>query len=199
MRTLETIMTSLVGKLHRGFALRIRGGVLDAVLGHPRGEIARIEEDAAAMMDEVDPRTAGQMLVDFERVLGPDPCGRDMQGLSSRQRQMIAHQRWTATGGQSIPYFMSILARLGHDAQIEEFWPSTCGHAQAGDELVPEGEQFVWLVRLRAIDETVAEAGLSQSGDLLVAYTFPDAECELRRLKPAHTTLVVANTLQEAA
>ncbi len=40
-------------------------------------ELALIEAQAEGMQLEIDPRTAVFTLDAFERVLGPDPCGRD--------------------------------------------------------------------------------------------------------------------------
>lgn len=93
-------------------------------------------------MDEIDPRTANALLPDFERVLGPDPCGRDLGNQTIEQRQRRAHQRWIAKGGASIPYFVKMAASLGHTIEIEEFWPSNAGVLLAGQPLIAEGEQF---------------------------------------------------------
>jgi len=191
-RAQESVLASLVGKLPVGWLLSKRGGNLDAVLDAIAAPIANVEAEAEAVMDEVDPRMAVAFLPDFERVLGPDPCGRDLGPRTLEQRQRQAHQRWTATGGQSIPYFLALATALGVSIEIEEFWPSRCGTLLAGMPLISEGEQFTWRVRLTLIHEWVFRAGQNMAGEPLGGFTLSDIECELRRLKPAHTLLVIA-------
>lgn len=149
----------------------------------------RNPEAEAWLMDEVDPRNAVYLLPDFERVLGPDPCGRDLGAQTLAQRQRLAHQRWTARGGPSIPYFVELAARLGVEIQIEEFWPSKANVLRAGQPLVPEG---AWRVRLPLISQWIFRASANTAGEPLGGYALNDAECELRRLKPAHTLVVFA-------
>ena len=198
-RRAETILASLVGKLHPGFALAKRGGVLDAILAAIADPIAEVEAGAEALMDEVDPRRAVALLPDFERVLGPDPCGRDLDPLSITERQRIAHQRWTAVGGQSIPYLISVAAKLGTTIAIEEFWPSDAGFMEAGDDLVADGEQFLFVVRLAPIGEIEFVAGEGEAGDPLGRIVLSSVECELRRIAHSHTVPVFSYDLEEAA
>lgn len=198
-RRSSTVLASLIGKLHPGFALGRRGGVLDSVLSAIAVPVADAEADAEALMVEVDPRTAVKLLADFERVLGPDPCGRDQGDLSQAERQRIAHQRWTATGGQSLPYLIAVAAKLGVTIEIEEFWPSKAGVLRAGQPLIAEGEQFVWRVKLAPIKEFLFRAGVGQAGDPLGWIVLSGIECELRRIAHSHTVPVFSYTLEEAA
>lgn len=192
-RTVSAILESLFQKLPNGWALGLRGGVLDAVLEGAAAAIAQVEADAEALMLETDPRTAQVLLPDFERCLGPDPCGRDLDAQTIEQRQRLAHQRWTATGGQSIPYMIRIAANLGVAITIEEFWPSKAGVLHAGQRLRPEGCQFVWRVNIPGlISVTRFRAGVSRAGHLLGMFELSSIECELRRIKPAHTHVVFA-------
>lgn len=192
MRTIATVLVSLIGKLPNGWALGHRGGGVDAVLGAIAGPIADVEAEAAALMDETDPRSAVNLLPDFERVLGPDPCGRDLNDRTLEQRQRQAHQRWTARGGQSIPYYLGIAEGLGETVEIEEFWPTKVGVLCAGMALIPEGEQFTYRIKLALISQWLFRASQNVAGDPLGGYGVNDVECELRRLKPAHTQLVFA-------
>lgn len=150
-------------------------------------EIALVEATAEAMLDEVDPRTAVLCIGDFERVLGADPCGRDPSALSLTDRQQLAHQRWTARGGQSIAYFVDLAAKRGIRIEIEEATPTVADVAEAGAELVESPEQFVWSVHLGQTEEIIATAGASEAGDYIVAYQVADIECDIRRRRPAHT------------
>lgn len=189
-RSQASILQSLIGKLPRGFALSNRGGVLDTILDAIAKLLASSENDAEQLMSEIDPRTANALLPDFERVLGPDPCGRDLGSQTLQQRQRRAHQRWIAQGGASIPYFIKLAESLGHTIEIEEFWPSKAGGLRAGQPLIAEGEQFTWRVKMQLISEWLFRAGVNQAGQPLGGIEISDLECELRRLKPAHTQLV---------
>jgi len=166
------------------------GSLLGAILAAPARMFAEIEAVAEEMIDQIDPRTATHTLDDFERVLGQDPCGRDTAGMSIADRQQLAHQRWTARGGQSIAYFVALAARRGVAITIEESIVSQADYACAGDELVNEPEQFTWLVRLAFGGWIVAEADDAVAGDLLVEYDLNDIECDIRRLAPAQTEVV---------
>lgn len=152
--------------------------------------LADIEATAQAMMEEIDPRTATLLLPDFERVLGPDPCGRDPSTMSLEQRRQLAHQRWTARGGASIAYFVALAARRGVAITISENRVSYAGELAAGDELVEPPEQFIWTVNLALLGETFFVAGEGQAGDRLYDIILSDVECDIRRLKPAHTEVV---------
>ena len=189
-RPQSSILASLIGKLPRGFALGKREGVLDAILDSIAKVLVQAEADAESLMNEIDPRTANALLPDFERVLGPDPCGRDLGNQTLEQRQRRAHQRWIAKGGASIPYFVQMAASLGHTIEIEEFWPSKAGVLRAGQALIAEGEQFTWRVKLQLISEWIFRVGVDTAGQPLGGFEISDIECELRRLKPAHTQLV---------
>lgn len=189
-RLAATVLTSLIGKLPVGWVLALRGGVLDALLGSAAASVASAEAEAERLMVEIDPRTAIELIPDFERVLGPDPCGRDLGARTLEQRQRQAHQRWTARGGQSIPYFVDIAQRLGISIGIEEFWPTRCGVLRAGMALIEDGEQFTWRVKLTLISQWLFRAGQNTAGDPLGGSTVSDIECEIRRLKPAHTQVV---------
>ncbi len=152
--------------------------------------IAEVEATAEAMMAEIDPRTANLLLTDFERVLGPDPCGRDPSTLSLEQRRQLAHQRWTARGGASIAYFVGLAAKRGVAITISENRVSQAGELVAGEELIESPEQFVWTVNLALLGEALFVADDGQAGDRLYDLTLSDVECDIRRLKPAHTEVV---------
>jgi uncharacterized protein YmfQ (DUF2313 family) len=190
-RETSTIARSIIAKLPVGWAFGRRGGVLDTVLAAGAQLLADSERAASDLMDQTDPRNARELLDDFERVLGPDACGRDTAGLTVSERQAIAHQRWTAFGGQDIPYLTDTAAKLGEAVEIIEFWPSRSGGMQAGDILIAEGEQFLWVARMEVDGETTLfRAGASSAGDRLGTFTLSASECELRRIRPAHTEIV---------
>lgn len=190
-RSVSAVLVSLIRKLPTGFALGQRGQVLDALLAGIATLLQEAEASAERMMEEIDPRTASALLPDFERVLGPDPCGRDQGNLTIEQRRKLAHQRWTANGGQSIPYMIATARKLGVEVTIDEFWPSRAGVLRAGQRLRPEGCQFVWRVNVPGLVTVITfRAGASVAGHRLGSFELSSIECELRRIKPAHTKIV---------
>lgn len=166
------------------------GSLLGAILAAPARMFAEIEAVAEEMIEQIDPRTATHTLDDFERVLGPDPCGRDTAGMSVAQRQLLAHQRWTARGGQSIAYFVAVAARRGVAITVYEPRVSRAGKFRAGRRLVNHPEQFTWVVRLRLGAWRNFRAGRNTSGQRLYSFDLSDIECDIRRLAPEHTQVV---------
>ena len=195
MRNIATITQSLIAKLLVGWGYGQRGGNLDTVLEGAATAIGDAEAAAEDMAAQIDPRNARELLTDFERVLGPDPCGRDLNELTLSERQQLAHQRWTALGGQSIPYLIDTAAKVGEPVEIIEYWPTKAGGMRCGDALIADGEQFLFKVRL-STDTAVSlfRAGKSCAGDRLGIFKISAAECELRRIKPAHTDIVFEYT-----
>ncbi|MGN6777562.1 YmfQ family protein [Rhizobium sp.] len=190
-RSASTILQSIISKLPTGFALGRRGGILDTVFAAVADVLSTVENEADRLVTEADPRAAVDLLPDYERLLGPDPCGRDLDNLTLFQRQRIAHQRWTARGGQSIPYFVGLAASLGAQITVEEFWPSKAGRLRAGQRLRPNGCQFVWRVNIPGLfGIRNFKAGVSRAGQSLGSFDISAVECVLRRPKPAHTEIV---------
>jgi uncharacterized protein YmfQ (DUF2313 family) len=138
-------------------------------------------------MDEIDPRTASVMLADFERLLGPDPCGRDIADLPLSERSRLAHARYTARGGASRAYFYALAAAHGVPITITEMFTSQVGAMECGDELVGASEPFTWIVTLPLGQWSDFEVGANATGDLLYSFEVSDLECEIRRRAPAHT------------
>lgn len=197
-RSVAAVHTEMLSLLPGGWIWprRADASLLAAMLEPMAEEIAELEATAEAMMDEVDPRTAYLCLGDFERVLGPDPCGRDTAAMTVAERQKLAHQRWTARGGQSIAYYTTLAARRGVTITIEESRVSRANVLRAGQRLVNHPEEYVWVVRLVLGAWRIFRAGQSVAGNRLYDFTLSDIECDIRRRAPAHT-IVVFHYLQE--
>ena len=153
--------------------------------------VAEVEASAEALTFEVDPRAANLLLEDFERVLGPDPCGRYDLVTTLAERRLIAFQRWTARGGQSEAYFIALCAALGVEATIDTDIVTQAGF-ECGDEVIESPEQFVWRINLPLIQEFDFETGEGVAGDFLGWLVPSLAECVIRRYAPAHTIPVIA-------
>jgi uncharacterized protein YmfQ (DUF2313 family) len=151
--------------------------------------IARLEAIVATLKTEINPATADAMLADFERVLGPDPCGLDDAAGALGKRRLQAWRRWTRKGGASAAYFIALAAAYGITITVETCWPTEAGD-ECGAELINAPEQFVWVVSLPLIWVTDAECGVTVCGDYLGEFGLSPIECLIRRYKPAHTTVV---------
>jgi uncharacterized protein YmfQ (DUF2313 family) len=188
----EAVRAALLALMPQGWAWSHRPGAGRVKMLEPLAEeISAAETGMLSLLRQVsDPREATDLLPDFERVLGPDSCGRDQLGLGTEDRQRVAHQRWTQGGGASIPFFTGVAAKLGVAISIEESVPTVCGEAECGDELTPEDEVFVWTVHLPTTREIEAECGVTQAGDPMGEFAPSLVECVIRDLAPEHTTVV---------
>lgn len=153
----------------------IDGNALDAVAGSAR-----------RAADAIDPRTSGESLADWERVLGLD--GRN----KNRQRRVLAVMaKLNETGGLSIPYFIRLAKSAGYEIQITEPQPFRAGVNRAGDRLAPEEIMWVWWVNVKNGDNRITRfrAGVSAAGDRLSDYGDAVIEEVIQDLKPAHTAV----------
>lgn len=133
--------------------------------------LAGLEEEIDGLRAEISPRDASALLSDYEAVLGPDPCGRDVGDLSIAQRRSLAFQRWVASSGVSCAFFKRLAEAASVTIEIIEpelpvHGPSRCGVQRCGTMSL----RFTWVVRL------------PNRGTGL--------ECPMRRLAPADTMLI---------
>ena len=156
--------------------------------------IAEAEATMAALIAEIDPRNATVLLGDYERVLGPDPCGRDPATMTVAERRLLAHMRWTARGGQDRAYYEALAARRGVAITIEENVLARVDDARVDFELIEPPEEFVWTVELQLTTDRLFEVGEGAADDRLYDITLSDVECDIRRARPAHTEVVFRYT-----
>lgn len=156
-------------------------------------ELARLDGRADDLSDEADPRSALELLTDYERVCGlPDGCTGDATTLQERRDRVVA--TLTAQGGQSLAYFQSLAEGLGYSVTIEEFRPFICGLSCCDDTLGgAASNRHYWRVRVHGPRVTLFRCGASRCSDLLGSIAeAEDLECLLQRLAPAHTVLIFA-------
>lgn len=150
-------------------------------------EFARIDARAGQLIDEADPRTTSELLTDWERVAGlPDNCSNILQPTLQGRRQDLV-SKLTATGGQTIAYFIAISAALGYVITIEECKPFRVGASCVGTPLYSADWIFAWRVQAPEVAITEFRAGLSCVGEALRSWGNESLECRIRQLKPAHT------------
>lgn len=184
--------------LPKGAAWRFApDGIFARLLLAFSSEFARIDSRALDLIEEADPRTALEMLPDWERVAGlPDTC----TGAPDEpaERQAALHQKIAGIGGQNREAFVEIAARLGYQAEIEEHVPARIG-MRIGDDLNGPDWAFAWTVRVRPFEGyleentflAVAEIG-DRVGVRLRGFGALDLECVIRRVAPAHTQVLFA-------
>lgn len=135
--------------------------------------LARFDQALTALGIESDPRTASELLPEWEQATGlPDQCLVD--GGSTEQRRAAVVARLIATGGASEAYFVGLAATYGYEISVS--YPAL----------------HTWRV------ETPTEVALvnmtcnGDCNDALQSYGNEQLECLLNRAKPAHTALEIA-------
>ncbi|MGH9349378.1 MAG: YmfQ family protein [Vicinamibacterales bacterium] len=165
------------------------GSRLKALLLGIAEELARVDGRAMALIDESDPRTTLELLVEWERVLGlPDPCVPGEQSIA--QRRIAAAARFTALGGQRAAYYIAVALALGYDITVSEFTP----HDVDDDVEVPlVGEAWAYVWQVNAPTNSVGELTVEDTvEDPLAWWGNAALECVVSRLKPAHTHVIFA-------
>ena len=149
---------------------------------------ARLAARDANLLIDAFPSTTVELLPEWEASLGlPDPCAGTSPTIQARQQQVVA--RFTADGGQSIPYFVQFAAALGYPITITEFAPSRFGR--------PFGLPFgglawahTWQVNAPTFTVEQFAFGRDAFGEPYASWGNTVLQCELQRLKPAHTVLI---------
>ena len=149
-------------------------------------ELTRVDGRVGDMVAESLPGQAYETLTEWEEVAGlPDLCTGSETEISARQKALVG--KLTASGGQSIAYFLQILANMGYpEATIEEPQMMTCNddcNAYLWDEL----SIFCWIVN---IPQSVALSPMTcndNCNSFLNVYGIDAVECVLNRIKPSHT------------
>lgn len=153
-------------------------------------ELARVDDRAAALIDEADPRTTYEMLADWERVAGLLPYSQvDGTPLSIAQRRDNLISRMTEIGGQSPAYFIALAAKMGFTVTITEFREWNVGDdVEAG--LYGSEWNFAW--RINTPQVTAAEWSVEDDVEAPFAAIWLNTilESVLHEDKPAHTVLL---------
>ena len=128
------------------------------------------------------------MLPEWEETLGlPSACTGNLGNLQQRQQAVCV--KFTARGGQSKAYFISLAETLGYEITITEFAPFRAGINRAGDPVYGEGWAHVWQITAQA-PVIYFRAGQSTAGERLRSWGSRLFECTMDEIKPAHTILL---------
>lgn len=153
---------------------------LAAELHAEANQLDGVQNDAASLLLELDPRTTVQLLPDWERVYGlPDAGLIDANTVAERQARLTA--KWLQTGGLSRPYFQAMLEQAGYTVLIDEPRGFFTGVNRCGDRLYsPPACAWYWRVRLRKNGQVLSAANKSRVRAWLesvkAAYSFVDLE-----------------------
>ena len=133
----------------------------------------RLCASAAQLLIDGFPSTTVDLLPEWQESLGlPDPCAGPAPTLALSEAQVVA--RFTAGGGQSIPYFKAFAAILGFTIVIEQYVPFAAGRGVAGAPLYGQAWVWAWTVK--------TPAGTTYENAVL--------ECEINRLAPAQSVVI---------
>jgi uncharacterized protein YmfQ (DUF2313 family) len=164
-------------------------------------EFARIDVRAIELLDEADPRTALETLIDWERVAGlPDACTGQPDNV--RERQIALVQKLTSIAGQTPADFIELAALIGFEIDIEEHRPLRTGFL-VGDRCNDEAWAFAWTVIVQPFDgagRPVLAVAHFKVGDpvgtRVRGFGSLDLECVIRRAAPSHTTVIFAYVIE---
>lgn len=169
-------------------------------------EFGRFDARVERLPEEADPRTALELLPDWERLAGlPDTCTGAIATTVPERRAAIV-SKITARGGQSIAYLTSLAASLGYAIIISEYRPLRSGFS-AGARCRSTDWAFAFKVEVLAAADVPAgvlsdpsgavsnsrfRAGRSRAGERLRTFGSSALECTINRTKPAHTVALYA-------
>ena len=167
------------------------GTALRALLDGLAEEYARIDRRGEELLTETDPRSATELLPDWERLLGlPDECS--AIGATLRARRRAAHHKLTGVAGLDEAAIVQAAAELGYTITITQLNQAMADAVQ-GIDTTGGRWRFVWWVNfdapveyfntLSGVDEPLATYGRSA-----------ELECRIRAIAPAHTYPVFVPT-----
>jgi uncharacterized protein YmfQ (DUF2313 family) len=139
-------------------------------------EFARVDRRARDLVEEWFPNTATECLPDWERVLGlPDAAFGASATLAARR--VAAETKYTARGGNSPAYYLSIAARMGFSAAYDNVATYTWRLAV---NMAASGSTYPLV-------ETDFRSGASRAGERVHFRGVVELEAVLRRLMRAST------------
>lgn len=167
-------------------------GTLDKLLEGISVELARIDDRAANLLVESDPRRTSELLEDWERVCGlPGPCGSLAVTIQERRDQIVT--LLNLRGPQNKAFIAEIGQGLGYDIEasdIEEHPPFVAG-SRCGGRLT-NGDEWPHAFTVTVSEFTVRhfKAGTHRAGDRLLEFGDDLLECLINAQKPAHTIAI---------
>ena len=189
----EDMTVALAGLLPRG---RVWPTGFDTIIRKTLSGLSptfgRLTRRAGDLLIDAFPATTVELLAEWEKTLGlPDPCQGPAPTIVQRQAQVIA--RFAKSGGQTVDYFVQLAAALGYPITITEYAPSRFG-MRFGGRFGGNSWAYVWQVHAPLYGIQPFRFGQNRFGDRFSTFGNAVLECELNRVKPAHTTLIFSYT-----
>lgn len=149
----------------------------------------RLDARAQTLLVDAFPATTTELLPEWESSLGlPDPCDGPGQTVDQRRAQVL--NKFVSAGGQSVPYFLGVLARLGYPtASIKQYAPFRIGIDVVGAPLYDLPWIYHWTINLPTLSVFPFLIGISTIPGPLFAISDQAVFCVIDDLKPAHTTV----------
>ncbi|AQS84014.1 phage tail protein [Acetobacter aceti] len=139
------------------------------------------------LLTDAFPASTTELLDEWQQSVGlPDPCAGDNPTLAQQRSQIVA--RLTDNGGSSKQYFISLAAALGYTISIDEFAPSRFGR-KFGGKFGDDDWACAWRVNMPTFTVTNLKFG-DLFGKSFASWGDTVLQCELERIKPAHTVLI---------
>ena len=186
----EGYAAQLAALLPRGRAWsRDRESVLSTLINGLATEFARVDGRAEELLVERDPRTATELLPEWERQLGlPDECSVLSATLTARRQ--AAHYKLTGVSGLDKASIVRAAADLGYTITVDDL-NQPRADAIAGLDTTNGRWRFVWWINVSARVEYFST--LSRVNERLATYPPLTAlACRIRAISPSHTHVVFA-------
>jgi uncharacterized protein YmfQ (DUF2313 family) len=150
----------------------------------------RLDARAQALLVDAFPASSLELLPEWELSLGlPDACEGEDQILQVRRAQVV--NRLVNAGGQSIPYYLAALGRLGYaDATVQEYSPFRTDIDVADSILYEESWAHAWQISVPDLRVFYFSTDISAADEPLVSIANSVIVCVIDALKPAHTTVL---------
>lgn len=158
-------------------------------------DMARVDRRSVDLFEETDPRTALELIGEWETFAGlPDACTQDT-AISLGERRRALWSALVQKSGLTLSFFQRLATRLGYTVTIKRHGrPFICGRSRCGHQVGGgHDELLVWHVTICGPRVQRFRCGASSAGDRLTRIVrATDLECLLRRLNPAYLELVIA-------
>ncbi len=171
------------------------GSMLSSLLASFAQGVATMDLRLNDLLAELNPSTSTSLLAEWEEFVSSvdECCSLTQAPLDERQRRVI--EKLTGIGSLSRAYFLQMAMTLGYrDISITEFRPTHC-EMTCEVAVMSEPFRFLWKVNIphQGDNHAVFRAG-SRCDSRIDSYRFGALECQLMRLKPAHTQVIFTYT-----
>lgn len=192
----SSVCEMLLGLLPRGFAwYKGRDGIFYKLMNGIAYAVAELYRLVRSFRINVSPSHTPS-LDEWESELqsGIDLSGTDAE--VAKKRLLRIYWKACRRGGCTIPYFKSVIALFGLDAEIYEYWknPEKFSDVEFGDD----DPNFYWMVELAAAEDDWHYCTCNDTcNDYLQWWWNVPVESMIQLIKPAHTKLVFGYTVSD--